>query len=216
MAPLQRLNPTRVAWVRDAIAAHFRHAGGGAPLAGLRLLDIGCGAGLISEPLTRLGAEVTGLDPAERTIAVARAHGAATGVAPNYRVGTTEDLAREGARFDVVLAMDVVEHVADVPAFVALAATLVRPGGLFAVSTVNRTLKSFALAIVGAEYVLRWLAPGTHRWEQFVTPDELAAAFRAAGLKETQRRGARYDPLRWEWRLSRDLGVNYFMAARRP
>jgi 2-polyprenyl-6-hydroxyphenyl methylase/3-demethylubiquinone-9 3-methyltransferase len=216
MAPLHRINPARIAWLRDTIAAHFRRPGADAPpLAGLTLLDIGCGAGLLSEPLSRLGAEVVGLDPAPTSIAIARAHAEATGARPSYRAGTVEDLANEGARFDVVLAMEVVEHVADVPAFVAAASSLVKPGGLIALSTLNRTLKSFALAIVGAEYVLRWLAPGTHRWEQFVTPDELASALRAAGLRETQRRGLRYDPLRGEWRLSRDLGVNYFIAARR-
>ena len=216
MAPLHRLGPARIEWLRDTIAGHFRRSGAGAlPLAGLRLLDIGCGGGLLSEPLSRLGAEVVGLDPAPASIAVARAHAEATGARPSYRVGTVEDLAREGETFDAALAMEVVEHVADVGAFVAAAASLVRPGGLFALSTLNRTLKSFALAIVGAEYVLRWLAPGTHRWEQFVTPDELAAALRAAGLRETQRRGLSYDPLRGEWRLSRDLGVNYFIAARK-
>jgi 2-polyprenyl-6-hydroxyphenyl methylase/3-demethylubiquinone-9 3-methyltransferase len=217
MAPLHRLNPTRIAWVRDTVARHFRHAGGGdaPPLAGLSMLDIGCGAGLLSEPLSRLGAEVIGLDPAANAIAAARAHAEATGAKPSYRLGAVEDLAREGAGFDVVLAMEVVEHVADVPAFVATAASLIRPGGLFAVSTLNRTLKSFALAIVGAEYVLRWLPAGTHRWEQFVTPDELAAALRAAGLAEMQRRGMSYDPLQGEWRLSPDLAVNYVMAGRK-
>jgi 2-polyprenyl-6-hydroxyphenyl methylase / 3-demethylubiquinone-9 3-methyltransferase len=217
MAPLHRLNPTRIAWLRDTIAAHFRHTGGGdePPLKGLAVLDIGCGAGLLSEPLSRLGAEVTGLDPAPTSIDIARAHAAATGARPTYLAGTVESLAQEGRQFDVVLAMEVVEHVADVPAFVAAAASLIKPGGLFALSTLNRTLKSFALAIVGAEYVLRWLPAGTHRWEQFVTPHELAAALRAAGLKETQRRGMSFDPLSGEWRLSRDLGVNYFMAAKR-
>jgi 2-polyprenyl-6-hydroxyphenyl methylase/3-demethylubiquinone-9 3-methyltransferase len=216
MAPLHRLGPARIEWLRDTIAGHFRRSSAGAlPLAGLRLLDIGCGGGLLSEPLSRLGAAVVGLDPAPASIAVARAHAEATGATPSYRVGTVEDLAREGETFDAALAMEVVEHVADVRAFVAAAASLVKPGGLIALSTLNRTLKSFALAIVGAEYVLRWLAPGTHRWEQFVTPDELASALRAAGLRETQRRGLSYDPLRGEWRLSRDLGVNYFMAARK-
>ena len=217
MAPLHRLNPTRLAWLRDTIAAHVRHSGGGGepPLAALTLLDVGCGGGLLSEPLSRLGAEVVGLDPAPTSIEIARAHAAATGAKVSYRAGTVEDLAKEGKRFDVVLAMEVVEHVADVPAFVAAAASLLKPGGLFAAATLNRTLKSFALAILGAEYVLRWLPPGTHHWEQFVTPDELAAALRAAGLKETQRRGISYDPLRGEWRLSRDLGVNYFIAARK-
>ena len=216
MAPLHRLNPTRIEWLRDAIAAHFRLSrGGGPPLAGLRLLDIGCGAGLVAEPLSRLGAEVVGLDPAPAAIEVARRHAEETGARLTYRAGAAEDLADEGARFDVVLAMEVIEHVADVPAFVALAASLIEPGGLIALSTLNRTLKSFALAIVGAEYVLRWLPPGTHHWEQFVTPDELTAALRAAGLKETQRRGVSYDPLCRKWRLSEDLAVNYFMAGRK-
>ncbi len=217
MAPLHRLNPIRLEWLRDTIGAHFRHSGGGdePPLAGLTLLDIGCGGGLLSEPLSRLGAEVTGLDPAPTSIAVARAHAEATGARPTYRTGTVADLANEGARFDVVLAMEVVEHVADVPAFVAAAASLIKPGGLFAAATLNRTFKSFALAILGAEYVLRWLAPGTHHWEQFVTPHELAAALLAAGVKETQRRGVSYDPLSGVWRLSRDLAVNYFMAGRK-
>jgi 2-polyprenyl-6-hydroxyphenyl methylase/3-demethylubiquinone-9 3-methyltransferase len=216
MAPLHRLGAARIAWLRDAIAGHFGRSGAGAPpLAGLRLIDIGCGGGLLSEPLSRLGAEVVGLDPAPGAIEVARAHAAATGAKASYRVGTVEDLARQGEAFDAALTMEVVEHVADVRAFVAAAASLVRPGGLLALSTLNRTLKSFALAIVGAEYALRWLAPGTHRWEQFVTPDELAAALRAAGLRETERRGLSFDPLSGEWRLSRDLGVNYLMAARK-
>jgi 2-polyprenyl-6-hydroxyphenyl methylase/3-demethylubiquinone-9 3-methyltransferase len=215
MAPLHQINPIRIAWLRDTIAAHFQRTlrPGDGPLEGLSILDIGCGAGLLSEPLSRLGADVTGLDPAAASIGVAQAHARATGAELTYRTGTVEDLARERAKFDVVLAMEVVEHVHDVAAFVARAASLVRPGGLFALSTLNRTLKSFALAIVGAEYVLRWLPAGTHRWEQFVTPDELAAALRAAGLKEKKRQGMVYEPLRREWKLSRDLGVNYFMAA---
>jgi 2-polyprenyl-6-hydroxyphenyl methylase / 3-demethylubiquinone-9 3-methyltransferase len=212
MAPLHRINPVRIGWLRDAIAWHFRRSGE-EPLEGLAILDIGCGAGLLAEPLSRLGAVVTGIDPAPRAIEAAEAHAVATGAAAAYRVGTVEDLAREGVKFDVVLAMEVVEHVSDMPAFVARAASLVRPGGLIALSTLNRTLKSFALAIVGAEYVLRWLAPGTHRWEQFVTPHELAAALRAAGFRVKRREGLVYDPLRREWRLSRDLSVNYFMAA---
>lgn len=212
MAPLHRINPIRIAWLRDVIGRHYRRTGVD-PLEGLRVLDIGCGAGLLAEPLSRMGAVVTGLDPAPTSIGIARAHAAATGAELTYREGTVEDLAREGAEFDVVLAMEVVEHVHDVPAFIASAASLVNPGGLIALSTLNRTLKSFALAIVGAEYVLRWLPAGTHRWEQFVTPDELAAALRAAGLREKTRQGMSYDPLRREWKLSRDLAVNYFMAA---
>jgi 2-polyprenyl-6-hydroxyphenyl methylase/3-demethylubiquinone-9 3-methyltransferase len=212
MAPLHRINPIRIAWLRDVIAARFRRSGE-TPLEGLTILDIGCGAGLLAEPLSRLGAVVTGLDPAPASIEIARAHAAATGARVSYRVGAVEDLAAEGARFDAVLAMEVVEHVAGVPAFVASAASVTAPGGVFALSTINRTLKSFALAIVGAEYVLRWLAPGTHRWEQFVTPDELASALRDAGLRVTHRAGLSYSPPMREWRLSRDVAVNYFMAA---
>ncbi len=212
MAPLHRINPVRVAWLRDVVARHFA-ASGPTPLEGVSILDIGCGAGLLSEPLSRMGAEVTGLDPAPTSIEVARAHAAASGAAPTYRVGTVEGLVQEGAKFDVVLAMEVVEHVNDVAVFIASAAKLVKPGGLMALSTLNRTLKSFALAIVGAEYVLRWVPAGTHRWEQFVTPGELAVALRAAGFEPKARQGMSFDPLRREWKLSRDLAVNYFMSA---
>jgi 2-polyprenyl-6-hydroxyphenyl methylase / 3-demethylubiquinone-9 3-methyltransferase len=215
MAPLHRINPIRLRWLRDTIADHFGRTprGGEGPLAGLDLLDIGCGAGLISEPLSRLGARVTGLDPAPSSIGIARAHAEETGAPAAYRKGTVEDLAREGARFDVVLALEVVEHVHDMPTFVATAASLVRPGGMMALSTLNRTAKSFALAIVGAEYVLRWLPAGTHRWEQFVTPDELEAAVRDAGLKDPRRQGLVFEPLRRTWKLASDCSVNYFMTA---
>lgn len=215
MAPLHKINPVRIAWLRDTIARHFRRtpAGDDGPLEGLDLLDIGCGAGLLAEPLSRLGASVTGLDPAANSIEIARAHAEATGAELTYVVGTVEDLARKAVKYDVVLAMEVVEHVSDVGGFVRSAASLLRPGGIMVLSTLNRTLKSFALAIVGAEYVLRWLPEGTHRWEQFVTPDELAAALRAAGLNVKRRQGLSYDPLRREWRLSQDIAVNYFLAA---
>jgi len=218
MAPLHRINPVRIAWLRDAIAAHFGHTprGDDGPLEGLDLLDIGCGAGLLSEPLSRLGARVTGLDPAPTSISIARAHAEATGAPAAYRCGAVEDLAREAEKFDVVLAMEVVEHVNDMPAFVAAAASLVKPGGMMALSTLNRTAKSFALAIVGAEYVLRWLPRGTHRWEQFVTPEELRGALLSAGLSKVRRQGMAFDPLRREWGLSKDCGVNYFMTAVRP
>jgi 2-polyprenyl-6-hydroxyphenyl methylase/3-demethylubiquinone-9 3-methyltransferase len=217
MAALHRINPLRLAWTLDAIVGHFRRARGGdaPPLSGLTLLDVGCGGGLYAEPLSRLGAEVVGLDPGEASIAAARAHAEATGARLAYRVGTVEDLAREGARFDVATAMEVVEHVPDLDAFVAAATALIAPGGLFLASTVNRTLASFALAIVGAEYVLRWVPRGSHRWERFVTPDEFSAALGAAGFTTIERRGMRYDPLGGEWRLSRDLSVNYLIAARR-
>jgi len=203
--------------LRETILAHFgRDARAAAPpLAGLSLLDIGCGGGLVAEPLARMGADVTGFDPAPESIAVARAHAEATGARLSYRAGLVEDLVVEEARFDVVTALEVVEHVADLRAFVAAAAALARPGGLILASTLNRTLKSFALAIVGAEYVLGWVAPGTHRWEQFVTPAELATALEAAGCRETARRGIVYDLPRRDWRLSSDVSVNYFMAAKK-
>ena len=217
MAALHRLAPTRLAWLSATIAGHFGRdvKAGGPPLAGLTLLDVGCGGGLAAEPLARLGADVTGLDPAEPSIAVARAHAEATGARLAYRAGTVDDLVAEGARFDVVTALEVVEHVADLRAFVAASASLVKPGGLILLSTLNRTAKSFALAIVAAEYVLGWVAKGTHRWEQFVTPDELAAALAAAGCRETARRGVVYDLPRRDWRLSSDVSVNYFLAARK-
>jgi len=212
MAALHRMNPVRLQWLRDAIARHFRRSGA-APLEGLDILDVGCGAGLLSDPLSRLGARVTGVDPAPSSIEIARAHAAETGAPAQFRQGTVEDVLREGGRFDVVVAMEIVEHIHDVPAFVTAAASLVRPGGLLALSTLNRTLKSFTLAIVAAEHVLRWVAPGTHRWEQFVTPDELQAALTAAGMSEVRRQGLVFSPLRREWMLSRDCDVNYFMTA---
>lgn len=212
MAALHKINPIRIGWLRETIAKHFARSGAD-PLEGLTILDIGCGAGLLAEPLSRMGAKVTGLDPAPTSIGIARAHAAATGAELDYRQGTVEELAAEGVKFDVVLAMEVVEHVNDVPAFVASAVSLVRPGGMIALSTINRTARSFALAIVGAEYVLRWVQAGTHRWEQFVTPAELEAALEAAGLAAKAKRGMVFNPLRNEWKLSSDLGVNYFMAA---
>jgi 2-polyprenyl-6-hydroxyphenyl methylase/3-demethylubiquinone-9 3-methyltransferase len=212
MAPLHKINPLRIGWLIETLARRFR-AQGPAPLEGRTVLDIGCGAGLLSEPLSRLGAVVTGLDPAPSAIAAARAHAEATGAELSYRAGTVEELAAEGAKFDAVLAMEVVEHVEDVAGFVATAASLVAPGGLLCLSTLNRTPKSFALAIVGAEYLLRWLPRGTHQWERFVTPLELTGALRRAGFVVTTRRGMVFDPLRRDWRLSEDMSVNYFLAA---
>jgi len=216
MAALHALNPVRIPWLRDLAVRHFDRPrdDGALPLAGLTVLDVGCGAGLLSEPLARLGAEVTGLDPAPGN--VAQRHAAETGARVAYRAATLEQVASEAATFDVVLAMEVVEHVRGWPRFVRTACGLVRPGGLFVASTLNRTLRSFALAIVGAEYVLGWLPQGTHRWEQFVTPEELAGAVRSAGLREISRTGVVYDPLRGAWRLGRDTGVNYMIAAKRP
>ncbi len=217
MAPLHKMTPARVAWARDLIVGRFRREPqSGAPLAGLELLDIGCGAGLFAEPLARLGANVTAIDPAPAPIEAARRHAEETGAKVDYRVATVEELAAEPRRFDVVSAMEVVEHVAEPTRFASAAASLVKPGGLFIASTLNRTLRSFALAIIGAEYVLRWLEPGTHRWEQFVTPEEFATAMRAAGLRVIDRQGVVYDSLRLSWRLSRDMSVNYLIAAKKP
>jgi 2-polyprenyl-6-hydroxyphenyl methylase/3-demethylubiquinone-9 3-methyltransferase len=216
MAPLHRLNPIRIGWARDLIVRHFKlETRVGAPLAGVDLLDVGCGAGLFAEPLARLGADVIGVDPSPAAIAAARRHAEETGARLAYRAATVEELAAEPQRFDIVCAMEVVEHAANPKRFVATAASLVKPGGLFLASTLNRTLKSFALAIVGAEYVLRWLEPGTHRWEQFVTPLELTGFARAADLRRVSLRGVVYDPFNAAWRLSSDTDVNYLFAATR-
>lgn len=215
-APLHAMNPARLAYIRDRLCEHFRRdARDPASLEGLAVADIGCGGGLLCEPLARLGAAVTGLDPAEETIRAAQTHAAAQGLDIDYRAARAETLAEEGARFDAVLALEVVEHVPDVGAFLKTAGALVRPGGLMILSTINRTLKSYAMAIVGAEYLLRWLPAGTHDWNRFVRPGELSQALAAAGLAETDRRGIVFHPLSGEWGLARDTDVNYLMTAAR-
>ncbi|HRD78168.1 MAG TPA: bifunctional 2-polyprenyl-6-hydroxyphenol methylase/3-demethylubiquinol 3-O-methyltransferase UbiG, partial [Hyphomicrobiaceae bacterium] len=203
--PLHQIGPARIEYARDRIAEHFgRTIKGMRPLAGLSLVDIGCGGGLVAEPMSRLGAEVTGLDPSAETIRAAERHAAAGGLPIAYRQGLAEDLAAEGARFDVVLCLEVVEHVPDVGQFVKLLSGLLAPGGLMVLSTINRTVKAYALAIVGAEYVLRWLPVGTHKWERFVTPDELARHLEVAGLAMSEPTGVVYSPLTDTWRLDRD------------
>ncbi len=217
MRPLHRLNPTRLAWLKRQICQRFdREEKDAAALAGLTVLDIGCGAGILTEPLARMGATAVGIDPSEEIIAAARLHAGETGLAIDYRATTAEALAETGQQFDVVTILEVVEHVTDVDRFVATCAALVRPGGLLVASTINRTMKAFLLAIVGAEYVLGWLPRGTHAYDKLVTPSELATAFRAAGLTLGAETGVMYAPLADEWRLTGDMDVNYMMAADRP
>ena len=216
-SPLHRLNPVRLGYIRETVVAHFgRDPKAGRPFAGLSLLDIGCGGGLLSEPMARLGAKVVGLDPSETNIDVARLHAGRGGLAIDYRAATVESLAEAGETFDVVLAMEVVEHVADVRTFIAASATVLKPGGLLFLATINRTPKAFALAIVGAEYLLRWLPRGTHDYAKLVRPDELEAALAAAGLAVHHKSGVRYNPLTDRWSLSSDMDVNYMLAATRP
>ncbi|MFK8250031.1 bifunctional 2-polyprenyl-6-hydroxyphenol methylase/3-demethylubiquinol 3-O-methyltransferase UbiG [Ancylobacter terrae] len=217
MGVLHKFNPVRLAYLREKLVDHFgRDPRAARPLEGVSVLDIGCGGGLLSEPLARIGATVTGIDPAEKNVRIAALHAEQSGIAVDYRATTAEALADTGARFDAVLAMEVVEHVADVGLFVRSAAEMVRPGGLMFAATLNRTLRSFGLAIVGAEYVLGWLPKGTHDWNKFITPDELSAALATGGLHEIDRAGVVFSPLSDGWRRSGDLSTNYMMLAERP
>ena len=217
MAALHKFNPVRLAYIRDRAAAHFdRDPKRLDSLAGLRVLDVGCGGGILAEPLARLGASVVGIDPSDRNIAVAQRHAAQSSLAIDYRSTSAEALAEAGEKFDAVLAMEVVEHVADVGLFVDVAAATVKPGGLFFVATLNRTVKSFALAIVGAEYILRWLPRGTHQWDKFVTPNELEIALAQSGLHIAGETGVIYNLLADRWQLSADMDVNYMIVAERP
>lgn len=218
--PLHRIGPARLAFLRDRIAGHFGPTPPGRtaarPLTGLRLLDVGCGGGLVAEPLCRMGARVTAIDPSAETIGAARAHADPQRLAIDYRALRAEDLVAAGETFDAVTCLEVLEHVPDPAAFLAMAAELVRPGGLLVVSTINRTMTSYALAIVAAEYVLGWLPRGTHQWERFITPDELGRHLAAAGLDAPVFEGVVYDPLRDTFVLAADTAVNYMASAAKP
>lgn len=214
--PLHQLNPVRIQYIRDCLVAHFqKNAIQSKPLEGLSILDIGCGGGLVAEPLTRLGAQVTGIDASPQAVEVATAHADLMGLPITYACSTAEDLAAQNQAFDAVLALEIVEHVADVPAFLATCAKLVKPGGALILSTLNRTWKSYALAIVGAEYLLRWLPKGTHDWNKFLPPADLATHLRPLGFSLANLNGMVYNPFSGQWTLSKDLDVNYLGYAKR-
>ena len=215
--PLHKFNPVRLAYLKDRICENYgRDPRNARPLAGLRILDIGCGGGLLSEPVARMGATVIGADPSEKNIGIASTHARQSGVEVDYRAVTAEQLAEGGETFDVVLNMEVVEHVADVNFFMTTCAGMVRPGGMMFVATINRTMKAMALAIIGAEYVLRWLPRGTHQYEKLVRPEELEAPINASGMSISHRTGVFFNPIQNQWNLSKDMDVNYMMVAKRP
>jgi 2-polyprenyl-6-hydroxyphenyl methylase/3-demethylubiquinone-9 3-methyltransferase len=216
--PLHMLNPCRLDYITSQIAAEFdRDLTTSKPFTGLRLLDIGCGGGLLAEPMARLGATVVGADAAAGNIPVAQVHAEQSGLDIDYRNTTAENLATAGEQFDVVLNMEVVEHVADPATYLTACQRLLKPGGLHICSTLNRTAKSFAAAIVGAEFIMRWLPKGTHDWNKFITPEELYALLRDAGLDPVDRKGFVFNPISWSWSLSdRDLAVNYVTTSIKP
>jgi len=215
--PLHKFNPVRLTYIKEEVCRHFgRDPKAADAFKGLRFLDIGCGGGLLSEPMARLGADVVGADPSPTNIEVAKIHMAQSGLEIDYRAETAESLAEAGETFDVILNMEVVEHVSDVPMFLTTTANMVRPGGLMFIATINRTLKAYALAIVGAEYVLRWLPKGTHSYDKLVRPNEIEAPFKDAGLSIIDRSGVFFNPLTDTWNKSKDMDVNYMMLAERP
>ena len=213
---LHVFNPVRLQFIKEQVTARLaRDPLEREPLKGLRFLDIGCGGGLLTEPMSRLGASITGVDPSERNIKTASVHAQEMGLDIDYRVGTAEDLAAAGEQFDVILSMEVIEHVADPVAFTRTCASMLKPGGLMFVATLNRTLKSFGLAIVGAEYVLGWLPKGTHQWEKFITPAELKGWLADNGLTVKEELGVTYSPFTRAWKVSRDMDVNYMLVAQK-
>lgn len=214
--PLHKFNPVRLAYLRDTVCAELgRDPRSARPLEGLRVLDIGCGGGLLSEPVARMGASVIGADPSERNIGIASTHARESGIAVDYRAVTAETLADAGEMFDIVMNMEVVEHVADVEFFLSTCASMVKPGGLMFVATINRTMKAMALAILGAEYVLRWLPRGTHQYEKLVRPEEIEKPLAASGMEVFKRTGVFFSPLTNQWNLSKDMDVNYMLVARK-
>lgn len=214
---LHKINPVRLSYIREAAISRFSlDAKSLTPLNGRTLLDIGCGGGLLSEPLSRMGAEVTAIDPSEKNIGTASTHASESGLDIDYRATTAEELCATGVQYDIVLNMEVVEHVADVDLFMKTTANLVAPGGIMMVATLNRTFKAFALAIVGAEYILRWLPKGTHSWDKFVTPDEIRSAITANGMNVSAQTGIAFNPLTDQWKLSSDMDVNYMMVTQKP
>ena len=215
--PLHKFNPVRISYVREKACAHFgRDVKSARPLEGLRVLDVGCGGGLLSEPMARMGASVVGIDPAEKNIGIATTHANESGVSVDYRATTAEALAEAGESFDLVLNMEVVEHVSDVDFFLTTCASLVKPGGMMFVATINRTLKAGALAIFAAERVLRWLPPGTHQYEKLVRPEEIETPLKASGMTPVERQGVFYSPLTDSWNRSKDTDVNYMVLAVKP
>jgi 2-polyprenyl-6-hydroxyphenyl methylase/3-demethylubiquinone-9 3-methyltransferase len=215
--PLHKFNPVRLTYIREALLSHFGRDGADMrPFEGLNILDVGCGGGLLCEPLARLGATVTGIDAAERNIAIARLHAEKSGLAIDYRATTSEALAAAGERYDMVLNMEVVEHVDNVPLYMKSCADLVKPGGLTLTATLNRTLRARAFAVFAAERVLRWLPVGTHDWNKFLTPDEIKALLTRNGLRIVSETGVVFHPLADEWKPSRDMGINYMVLAERP
>jgi 2-polyprenyl-6-hydroxyphenyl methylase / 3-demethylubiquinone-9 3-methyltransferase len=216
--PLHRFNPVRLKFIRERAECHFGLAPGlHAPLEGLRLLDIGCGGGLVSEPMTRLGASVTGVDASEANIKTALTHASEQGLVIDYRAGTAEGLiAAAEAPFDIVLNLEVVEHVADPSQFLADTARLVKPGGLMIVATLNKTAKALATAVIGAEYILRWLPPGTHDWSKFLDPEDVRRPLVDAGMTIDDTVGVVFQPLSGQWKIAGDTSVNYMVVARRP
>lgn len=210
--PLHKFNPIRIEFIRDTVIKHFNIKKDSKPLSGLSLLDIGCGGGLLSDPMARMGSEVTAIDASDKNIQIAKIHAEKNNININFRCDTAENLSEEGLKFDVIINMEVIEHVADVESFMKASCSLLKPGGIMFVATLNRTVKSYALAIIGAEYIMRWLPVGTHDWNKFLQPAEIESYISRNGLHLEKLQGLSYNPLASKWRLSEDLDVNYMVV----